>query len=624
MRIDELSDFNETMKYYRELITFAKSLKPSLNDYDILNTLSKIIFFPQKDISQMGYYRIMCSNISLYISQLHEKSLDISDEALKSILFDGIESINNIQVLDRDDTLLEKKKQIRNCLAHSAYNIVFRDVEEYVHPVMSDVKGVAVSSIDIEFNNEHIRGTIPFDDIKEFANKYANSYGELTPNRNTISFVINPDYAKAKTKQELIDGQKKIRIRPKYDYSGIELSKIEYRLKKFYKFDPVTLSATMGFIRDWKDGESIKSFDMGEEEIPEDRISFLNKYIDYIGFENARDNLFSTFAISEVLSPIIEGVVSYHNLTGIIETFQKTNILNRDTSLGDYSKMNESSSEIADEITKYMFEGPMIYANNLLGLSYYCFNYVKGVNDNNHKVLFNLYDLDGMDGITARDVKKDGTHVEVPVEEIIDAEETLEKVLREPNEQLAKIQREIARTKKNIQGLENPKNKNPKKEELIAERTRQLEEMQEKEEKKKQLIEQYRTVYTASNKYVRDSSEFFRHLRNSMAHGDYDIDYKDFRNFDDITFTFRDYDEGTDSTYEFSLSAKKLEELIDAFQRKVNECSKDYIVGKTMERQLLEFALREKEITKSEIDDDEILEPQEGEVEVEDNSLEEL
>ena len=601
MEVSELSDFNETNQYYNELIDFSKKLNPRISVEEMFRLAKRAVLFTKGNVSQMAYYRIMSSNISLFISQLHERSLGISDDALKDISFDRIESINNIEVVDGEDTLLEKKKQIRNCLAHSSYSLVFDGIDQYDNDFFG-VKGITVQSVGIKFDNGHIRGTIPFKDIESFAYKYSDAFGSLLPNSNTASFVINPNFRKARNKRELIDGERKVRIIPKKDGTGKDVKKTIYWLGKTYKIDDKTLAMMGEFLKRWKEDSHFDGFEIAEEELPEDRKEFLNRYIDYIGFQNARDDAFSSWAITDMLSPILKDVVSMQNLTELIKSYDSLQRVGSRSAIVDFSKIPDTSSEFADDLSKYIYEGPSIYTNNLLGYAYYCFNYVKGLNDNNRRLLFNLYDLEGLDGIVAREIKEDGTTEGVPVEEEVNPEAELEKLLREPTDQLVKKEKELEKLKDAKEKLEDPRNRNPKKSELIEEKNRQIAEKEAEIEEKKREIEQYKFVYGDKADTVKDSSNFFRHLRNSMAHGNYSIDYHDFKRLGDTTYTFRDYDPDTKTTFEVSMSAKRLEELISAFQRKVNECSNEYIKGRRIEVQLLEHALRQKGISQADID----------------------
>ena len=99
-----------------------------------------------------------------------------------------------------------------------------------------------------------------------------------------------------------------------------------------------------------------------------------------------------------------------------------------------------------------------------------------------------------------------------------------------------------------------------------------------------------------------DSTNFFRHLRNSMAHGNYIINYHNFNDKNTITYLFKDYDEKANATYCVEITANQLEKIIDGFQQKINECSKEHIEGERLEKKLLEEALRGQCVSQSDID----------------------
>ena len=96
----------------------------------------------------------------------------------------------------------------------------------------------------------------------------------------------------------------------------------------------------------------------------------------------------------------------------------------------------------------------------------------------------------------------------------------------------------------------------------------QIEKKLKKMEQMKKRKEEYETNYT-------DYSEFFRHLRNSIAHGNYTIDYNKAlhkKDLSKIEYTFIDYPEGEHEIPEFKvkLTANKLLKIINGIQTRVN------------------------------------------------------
>ena len=227
MKVEKLSDFNQVIKYYKEILKFAKDLRPNISASEMNGFITG---FDTGSVSEISYYRVLCNNISLFISQVHEKTREMDDEQLLDASFDKIESIKNIQGKNGEISLFGKKKQLRNCLAHAEYKLVFEGFEK-VKDEESRIRGVAVKSLYIELENDHIKGKIPFADILEFAQKYKDAYSYLQ-NNDEISFLINSDMFKIKTLDEYIEKTRKVRFIPKKDESGLPFEKFVYRLSK--------------------------------------------------------------------------------------------------------------------------------------------------------------------------------------------------------------------------------------------------------------------------------------------------------------------------------------------------------------------------------------------------------
>ena len=78
----------------------------------------------------------------------------------------------------------------------------------------------------------------------------------------------------------------------------------------------------------------------------------------------------------------------------------------------------------------------------------------------------------------------------------------------------------------------------------------------------------------------KNSANFFRHMRNSLQHGNYSADYSkalDSKDFSKIVFTFEDIDKNEDKTINFkvSITAQRLYKLLEDFAKSVNVQIKD-------------------------------------------------
>ena len=601
MKVDELSDFNEVIKYYKELLKTAKKLNPrtniAINNFD----------FGFNSLNEFQYFRVLCNNISLFISQIHEKSLEINDDELLEVSFNNIESIKNIKGKNKELSLLEKKRQLRNCLAHANYSLIIEKIVDMDIPV-STVKGVNLNTMYIEVENDYIEGRIPVEDIIKFAEKYKQAFAYFKKGRE-LSFLINTEMEKTRTTEEYLQKTKRIKVLPQKDDSGLSFEKFIYRFNKTCKIPSESKAYFHSFFKEVEKNYSAKSFELEEQDLPEAEKDFIKKYIDYIGFRRYKENQYCTEALNDILASINNEVVSLEILSGINNTLydvikQKKIIYMALQGVGfDRVKVMEFMQKSVNELLKYQHQGPIIYSNNLLGLSYYCFNYSREINEKKGKSLFNLYDVKSLDGIKAKLIDKDGNETEENIIEEINPRKKAENKLKDIVSQLEKLRKD-KQLKENLKSsLENPKNRNPKKEEILNSIDKWMEDYVIKEQKLIEEIEIAETdIENTENRVYKDSSNFFRHLRNSMAHGNYKIIYDNFYNTDNIKYSFRDYDEKTDSTYCIEITAKQLEEIVNSFQEKINECDNGYIDGKRIEKKILEEALKSHMVDEADIE----------------------
>lgn len=164
---------------------------------------------------------------------------------------------------------------------------------------------------------------------------------------------------------------------------------------------------------------------------------------------------------------------------------------------------------------------------------------------------------------------------------------------------------------KTKQGLENPKNKNPRKQEILASIEGFL---REYEQSKNMILGEINSlqeeIESCDNNTHMDSSNLFRHLRNSMAHGNYTISYGNFKDFNSIKYHFEDYDKETRTTFSVDMTAGKLEKILCSFQEKVNESVRNTSKSKSISNTILAEALRNQNIDKQDLDREEDIEKQ--------------
>lgn len=604
MKIDQLKDFNEVVKYYSEILEFVKKIKQKPNNVRYV-AQDFLKFERLSNLSNIAPYRILASNISLYISQVHEKTKDMKDKSLLDATFSEMNSLNEIKSKNEELTLSEKKTQIRNCLAHADYHIVIGDIEKYDLSNIFDSEAEATSAmLYLEIENEKIKGKILFEELNKIAEKYQEAYAYMKHGYDvTFLLTMNPKN-KIRTEEEYFDKIKRIRIIRKKDESGKTFEKFKYWFVKNTKITKEEQAYIENILELTK--QEFKSFDILEEELRPESKAFIRKYIKYIGLKEILYSTNANKALNELNAANNENMLPIELLTGIVSTIdllkKQNNILGVNPGYIFDESFLKTMNEKINELVKYSYQAPMIYANNLLGMSYYMFDYTKEINEKSEKNYFDYYNIKNLDEIKAYVEDKNGNKEQVPIQ--YNPLDKLQNRLNDVHSEINKLIKEKEKRENTKRSLENPKNKNPNKQKIIEAINEWMENYSEEEKKlidKKSNIEKEIEAEKAKGINNKDSIDFFRHLRNSMAHGNYSIIYGDLEKVEDIKYCFKDKDEKNNSIYSVELTSKQLEKILQAFQLKVNECDKGYLDGKKLEKDILEYALKEFRIGANEV-----------------------
>ena len=607
MRVDQISDFNEVVSYYRRMLMLSKALKPDINATGLARLNKDSI---GSELSAFSYFRVLANNISLYIGQIHEKTGELDEDKLIDLAFNDIDSIKNIHGVKGDIDLAEMKKQIRNCLAHAEYYLDFDGVKQISKP---HIVGVTADNINVVIDNGKIQGTISFEDMRKFAENYLKAYASVLT-EDTYSRSITTDIDTITTPEEYLDRTVKYRFIPRKDKSGMKIEDLYMRLIDIRKpKTPEEYLDTFNFVINLAETYKAESFDLKEETLPSKAKELFKKFVAFVGFDTFKDDESANISLNKILPSEAADTVALDLLTELPETLRQ--IIIREETIKSEQDMNKRENDFNDLIdtdyySKYRYQGPMLFAYNLLGLAHYCFSYARGVNENNDKDIFDYFDIENLDGIKARYVSPDGTETPAPICELINpkikATNRLDNAIGElrglekKKKKYAKLQKEFSK----------PENRHPEKELRLAQANSFLDEY---EDKKKELEKQERQAKVelskADDTIRKDSSEFFRHLRNSLSHGRYTIDFGDFKDLRNIVITFTDIDDKKESepAYVFDLTARELVRLVEGLQNNINR-AKTYIIPKKIENDLLKIATGKLHIDDKDIEESQTIE----------------
>lgn len=547
--LDKISDFDEVIKFYQRALNFSKTrLRNNINIEELKDEAKE----PTQE-ELISFFRAKVSSETLRIIQIEEQ-------------FHGVNVINNeIDDFFRGNSILKsftvpekqinsenyKIRQLRNCLVHSMYEIrISKDGENaYLY-----------------LNNGNIKGAIKFEDFAEIADKYTDWYNNFCQYENVgiLSYDAKsleiPDKKKAINKfvrsfkisnQELSD--KRIATLKKWiDRMGIDTFKVTGKTKEERESQSLAIKTIIS--------DMINS----TAETKEDKRVYepikVKGDSQLFGFLLIQLQLY--FNNSEMKSYIEDEDIKSKEQNTYSE--QKTELQNMLNSKGQEiqkdknPKIQMTEEEFSESLNSQEYRNaikatlnllsakkPYVYSDTIMSLSYYIFNYIREIDRGRQEQFCDYINIDPTGFKT------------------IYQEEGREHV-----------------RKRNLPE-EYDKETNPKKKEQI------------------------KTLMSKYGDEVVDSSNFFSHIRNSIAHGWYQIDYSKYyntRNLDEIMFSFPTYDpKSRERDFEVQVSAKNLLNVIGKISEKINENINLSLDGKALETEVLREALVNQKVKTSDL-----------------------
>ncbi len=222
---------------------------------------------------------------------------------------------------------------------------------------------------------------------------------------------------------------------------------------------------------------------------------------------------------------------------------------------------------------KISCQTPFIYSDMLLGVLNYSCGYLKANNAENDNI-FEYHNLKNFDGIVPS-IDND----RVPsIQKDVSGEEKSKKLqlaIDGYKSQLANIEKGLRKVCDILINLNEDDSKQKKKSIKFK---GCLEEGLLKEEKVRDKISKLTVRKEEYGENYTDYSELFRHLRNSIAHGRYEIEYNSAfvsNDLDKIKFTFIDYNEDNIQEeipdFKIELTPSKIMRIVSSVQTRVNE-----------------------------------------------------
>lgn len=605
-----LKDFNDVINYYKKQLELIKKMKP-MKRFTFSDGFKDLTF---------GYDRVLLNNLGIsiaqnfdYIERNHPQNID--ELILKELRFNDEQceteemknAINNFEfafkriMQDNNLTALETLKQIRNAFLHGNYQITFKSspdkdkivIKNYGKNDDDDSQILIYGDKEIKLHSTKMDGILPYPETISLIDYIFYNIRSRCTTGNREFTISDKRYISCKNEhflREYLNSLQSFYIIPK---ERREKGNIEQILSRF----PTLKVALESMQR--IDGTNFFDIQKIPESEMEQRKKDIENFIRYVGKNNWKyfylegmnidlfDNIFQSR-----FNDTITTISLSNSFCGLINQMCNAN--------RDGTEMPESAYK---EMTKLSFEVPFIYADMLLGLLNYGCGYLKANSADNNS-LFEYHNLEGFDGVNPL-IDNDRTK---SIQYGVSGQEKQRKIdlaIETYQVQLKKVNRDINKANRQISNLNE---NNPNREKMEIELRKSIE---EKTSKKEEIMNQIFKLSIRKEEYNQDYtdySELFRHLRNSIAHGRYEVEYdKALKSdkLDKIKFTFFDYNEDNlerkEPDFKLELTASKVIKIINGIQNRVNnQLSRENQMEKIIKTKLEDIVMPD-----IEVDDDE-------------------
>ena len=502
---------------YNFLIDYWHGVKPGV-DNRCLHTVQ---------ITDLALIRLRINAISTVIARTNEIINDLEpcydrEDYINEIneYIDSLDSFSKITSLV-ELSPNEKRQKIKNCLAHANFKVV--EIED--------------NEFEILIENEFIKGKVTIEDLEKIKSFYIEISDKLDITNNFYSDA-GEFFALNRNNNECLENA---------------INKIKF-CSSFEKSKGLQRNITV-FSGENTDDFEYKEIDFASAEL-------IKNFVKYIGINNWNKlNVKSKiFLFSKYIKFMLLNKIDFRQNTEFVIYPPSAMVFNND-------------AEIYMVLDGLKYVAPCAYVSCILDFGYYGFNYLREANkkENSKIVDFKNFNLAGIDCFSKYDEPS----------KYVDESIHLKRLLDENNRKEQKVLSSIEKAENNKAGLKTAKN-------LSEERKKELE-LQFNEIIKSRYIELKELQYDKvelSNKLLKaekyyDCSNFFRHLRNSFAHGFYEVDYSKALNtkrLEEVCFTFRDYDIDSEDrnnktvVFEVKINAKRLVRLLNEFMNLITNC----------------------------------------------------
>ena len=578
---DKLKDFNSVFMWYAKQLIIINHMKPMGRSRVLINKINPTFARDRAMINNVGVniaqnFDHIERNCTKSIDKLILEEIKMPGETeveysnpLLNRMVDNFEIAFKKLMKDNHLTPFETLKQIRNAFLHGNYKITAKaDLGKIkVKPLGSKDSEDKLIEMNvnrtIHLHSTKMDGSLPYDETIAFIDLLFYNIRSRCTKENKEFYTVDPRYMYCQSEYALRKYLNSMQV-----YRIISKGKKENgNLAELIKKHP-TIKTQLEIMHK-VDGTNF--FEL--EEIPEEemkkRRKTIERFIRHVGKKNWKyvwefgmhDDIYDN-----ILSARFKGNVTTISLANCCaRAFEMLENSHRDG-----TKMSDTTYK---ELVKVSFQTPLIYSDMLLGLLNYGCGYLKANNAEENNI-FEYHNLEGMDGIIPS-IDTDKTKSIIYGASGAEKQRKIDLSIEGYRKQLENINASIRKTKKLIEGLNN---RNPNRKTMEQ---KFKESLKNSIDKKEEVIKQIFKLSIRRDEYNQDytdCSELFRHLRNSIAHGTYEINYDKAlkkKNLEQTEITFIDYKEDdierTNPVFKLELNAKQIIMIMESVMTRVNK-----------------------------------------------------
>lgn len=517
IQLDKFHSVDLCYQMYRELIKIWEITTPSTKyNKPVLFTYNPAVFA-----------RLLLTSYSAQISRINERILDLEDTQkindYNKKISDFMNSIPAFAKIKAKVTLTpqEVKQKIKNALAHAEYDLIYEN------------------NVKIIIDTDYIQGEIPLEDMDELYRFYNSICDELDLTNICYTGLNNFFNLSTNNINILKNSINNIGINNKINNISI----------------PKILLGNMTVIS--------LDFDITSTPLSQNNKKLLFDYIRYVGLSNwvKLPSSYKQMIFTKHFRYMIEDKCNFRNSPQYIQDTLDNLIFHGKGKTTDKDIYNLS------------FQSPNIYAGLILDQGFLCLNYIKEALAKENLPNFNYRNID------LKNIKYTPSNC-VKLVTAVEEQQKLSGIINDLQSKSNRLAKSINKKLANIQNINKATS-------LTEEsRKEKIENIQKNiNEEQKLLNETNEKLNILNNKYNNatdyyETNDFFKHLRNSISHGFYNVDYSqalEKKDLSKIIFKFQDWDIDKNNrknkklVFEAEITANKLIYLFEQLQTRLKQ-----------------------------------------------------